>query len=189
MEDLRLRSGLEQTSSLAVAHYFASQGRQAEAAEVYVRAAAEENAHRATLERFAEVLLRAGRRDEAARLYDLMDAERDSSNGRVFPIARDPAEETRKSYQRMGLALRSRGIVWIAMQYPLRRAAKLRELTADFPEAVLVENRENFLEAARRAPSAKLFVDRFAGDFGHCTRDGYELIAEAAEKAVRGAVR
>jgi tetratricopeptide (TPR) repeat protein len=185
MTALSRKKGLSHRG-LEVANYYAKRGLTAQAEEIYFRTVAEENAHRSTVEKFAEKLLQMERRGEAARLYDVLDAQRNSVFGGVLSAQND---ETRENYERIGSMLRARGIVWIAMQYPLRPLKRLRELTAGFPEAILVENRRNFLDAERAVPPPWLFIDHFAGDFGHCTRAGNALLAASAAKALRAAVR
>ncbi len=163
-------------------------GRPEAAAAIYRRAAVEEAARRPAVEGVAELLLRAGRRDEAAALFELLEAAGAAlfTRGGV-PVPRE--RQTAASYERVGRLLRERGVAWIALQYPLRPLESLRALTAGFPEATLVELREPFLAAARREPAPRLFYDRFGGEFGHATPEGDRLIAEAAAEAVRAAVR
>jgi tetratricopeptide (TPR) repeat protein len=163
-----------------------SRGRRKEAAELYRRVIAEEDRRAPAVEAVAEVMLRAGRRDEAARLYDLLADEEGAVIGFEDAAPRSAEDETRAQYARIGGMLRERRIPWIAMQYPLRSVEGLKARTAGFPETALVENRANFLDAERRDPTPPpLFSDRFAGDFGHCTRAGNLLLAEAAARAVR----
>jgi hypothetical protein len=169
---------------LYMAKYDALVGRTQEAAEHYRRALDEEERSQASIDGLAELLLRAGRRDEAGRLFDLREpAERSSPAS----LEVDRPSITRENYQRIGGLLRARGVIWIAMQYPLRRLGPLRALTSGFPETVMIENRENFLRVSRRDPATHLFFDAFAGDFGHCSPAGNRILAQAAAEAVRAA--
>ncbi|MEW5895730.1 MAG: tetratricopeptide repeat protein [Candidatus Omnitrophota bacterium] len=66
----------------------------------------------------------------------------------------------------------------ICMQYPLRSIDTLKKIFWLHQPAVFVENKVNFESALEEMNYFMLFSDSFAGDFGHCTRKGNELIAE-----------
>ncbi|NQY99569.1 MAG: hypothetical protein HRT45_02745 [Bdellovibrionales bacterium] len=91
----------------------------------------------------------------------------------------------RRNYRSLiRLALRS-GSKLILMQYPLRDLNFLKELVSPITQPVVfVPNQENFKAAIREKGEAAVFSDKFAGDFGHCTRLGYRLLAESAFSAL-----
>jgi thioredoxin-like negative regulator of GroEL len=182
LETLRRAKILSPFYSTQARRYYWSRGRTAEAVEMYRRLVFDETTRGAQIEAVAELLLRSGRREEGARLYDFL-PEAVDAGARVGVVA--ARVNTQVNYDRIGRMLRDRGIAWIAMQYPLRPIENLKNLTAGFPEAVLVENRANFLDIGRRSPSTVLFLDHFAGDFGHCTSAGNRLIAQSAAAALR----
>ena len=45
-------------------------------------------------------------------------------------------------------------------------------------DIIFVSNEENFKETLKTAEYEEYFIDRFAGNFGHCTPKGNRLIAE-----------
>mgnify|MGYP001818764457 FL=1 len=93
-------------------------------------------------------------------------------------------EFTRFHYRRVVDTVRARGIPVIAMQYPLLSADSLRKLLGYREDVIFVENRANFEAALLESGYWAIFVDRFAGSFGHLTHRGNELIAENVAEAV-----
>ena len=47
-----------------------------------------------------------------------------------------------------------------------------------------MDNEQSFKEALAKGRYEDYFVDRFAGDFGHCTPEGNNLLASAVAEAV-----
>ena len=66
----------------------------------------------------------------------------------------------------------------VCMQYPLRNLDSLKKILADNKEIIFVDNEHPFEGALKMSVYAELFVDRFAFDFGHCTKEGNRMIAE-----------
>lgn len=66
----------------------------------------------------------------------------------------------------------------VLMQYPLRSVETIKAIFADPTGIIFVDNEGIFRDALRRRPRRHLFIDSFAGDFGHCTEQGNRLIAE-----------
>lgn len=99
---------------------------------------------------------------------------------------------TGENYRLALSLLRERGIPLVAVQYPMRDAAPLRRLLSDRPGPgdglQVVENRDPFREILHHRRVDELFVDLFAGDFGHCTREGNTIIARSVLPAVLRAV-
>lgn len=103
-----------------------------------------------------------------------------------------PYEEiTRYHYRKLFEILKSRGIAYVAMQYPLLPVSDLMsyfEGIEDRASVRFVSNVEIFTEALTTKQYDELFVDRFAGNFGHTTKIGSILIAESAASAILAAV-
>lgn len=107
--------------------------------------------------------------------------------------AYDRAAQIRKTYldSRLGNAylriygaLRKRGTKLFMMQYPLRDVAALRHYFTGLDGVSFISNQENFAAALETHPYDRLFVDRFAGDFGHATSLGNQLIAQNVAAAL-----
>jgi len=85
---------------------------------------------------------------------------------------------TAKNYNEIADIVISRGIKFIAMQYPLRHIDHLKQILNNRTDVIYVENKKNFEQALKHSDYAEYFSDKFAFDFGHCTRKGNRLIAE-----------
>ncbi len=69
----------------------------------------------------------------------------------------------------------------ICMQYPVRSVLILQEQLKNelyYDKITFVSNEKNFKDVLMKKNFDDLFVDLFAGDFGHCTDLGNTLIAE-----------
>jgi hypothetical protein len=51
-------------------------------------------------------------------------------------------------------------------------------------EALVVSNELNFKKAVEKEGYDQIFVDRFAGDFGHCSQKGNLLLAENIKSVI-----
>jgi lysophospholipase L1-like esterase len=85
---------------------------------------------------------------------------------------------TKANYRTATEILQDRGIQVVAMQYPMRSVETLSYLLTGAEDVLFVDNQATFRDAVARYGYDALFRDRFAGDFGHCTRRGNRLIAE-----------
>ncbi|MCC2678373.1 MAG: hypothetical protein K0R29_949 [Pseudobdellovibrio sp.] len=89
---------------------------------------------------------------------------------------------TSENYKSIFNLLTSRNICWIAMSYPnrdLRNAIlQLNELPESGTKFFTIENKKAFTEAQNAEGYDGLFMDRFAGDFGHLTEKGANIIAQ-----------
>jgi tetratricopeptide (TPR) repeat protein len=92
---------------------------------------------------------------------------------------------TASHYRGIVEAVRRRGIRFVAVQYPLRDVAALKEWTGFREDVAYVDNGPSFQQAVKNEGYDALFVDRFAGDFGHCTEKGNRLLARNIAAAVR----
>jgi lysophospholipase L1-like esterase len=86
---------------------------------------------------------------------------------------------TERNYRKMIAVIRGRGAALFPMQYPTRDPAPLRRWAGEEAAAV-ISNRESFADAADLDRYDSLFVDRFAGDFGHFRPTAAARVAEAA---------
>jgi len=93
-------------------------------------------------------------------------------------LDRSDSPVTRKNYMSLWRELHQRGIQLVAMQYPMRPLAPLQRLLAEASDVVLVDNEHVFKRALLGRPFTELFVDLFAGDFGHATAEGNRILAE-----------
>ncbi len=85
--------------------------------------------------------------------------------------------QTRQSYQKLREILKQRNIRLILAQYPLRSVKHLKSMIDDKAGVVFVDNELIFKKVLETSKYEDYFTDRFAGDFGHCTQKGYELLA------------
>lgn len=70
----------------------------------------------------------------------------------------------------------------------MRPSDALRAILREAPGRVIfVDNEMPFREAVAKGGWSSVFVDRFAGDFGHCTRAGNRLLAASVAQALERA--
>lgn len=91
---------------------------------------------------------------------------------------------TRENYREMWRVLHERGIQLVAVQYPMRRLAPLTRLLATANDVVFVDNELVFKRALLGRPYTEIFIDLFAGDFGHVTVEGNRILAENIAEAI-----
>lgn len=82
------------------------------------------------------------------------------------------------NYQNVHRQILQSGATHLIMQYPLRSIDLYRELFTGEERTYFVENKKNFEEALKVHQSQQIFTDHFAGDFGHTTKLGHQLIAK-----------
>lgn len=99
------------------------------------------------------------------------------------PMYKEPT--TRSNFEAMAAQLRGAGISFVAMQYPRRPVGPLKELLRSIDDITIVDNQGIFEEALERGAYEDYFVDRFGGDFGHCTPRGNRLLAEHLAQRLR----
>ncbi len=95
-----------------------------------------------------------------------------------------PFELTRELYPRLAELLAQRDITLLAMQYPTLPAGPLRELLAEQPGLLVLDNQELF--AQEPDPWSTIYVDRFGGSFGHLSERGNTMLAERIADALAG---
>lgn len=114
------------------------------------------------------LMRRQGRGDEADRLETQATA-----SGR-----------TRDNYRAIADAVRQSGADLVVMQYPLRSVDQLKSTIGDVGAVAYVDNSAVFREAVRRLGYQAVFIDRFAGDFGHLSPTGRRLLANNVADAL-----
>ena len=98
-----------------------------------------------------------------------------------------PNRNTYKLYKFIIKKLLDNNIKVICMQYPVRSILPLQQQLKNesyYDKLTFISNEENFKYALMNHNYDKIFQDRFAGDFGHCTDLGNTLIAENVVKTL-----
>lgn len=90
---------------------------------------------------------------------------------------------TRRNLHLLRDAVRARGIPLVAVQYPGRRIETLERMFDHDPSLIYVDN-GFFREIEEENGYDALYVDRFAGDFGHLSRSGNRLLAASIARAI-----
>ncbi|MCR4663336.1 MAG: hypothetical protein K5622_05575, partial [Endomicrobiaceae bacterium] len=79
-------------------------------------------------------------------------------------------------------------IKFMAMQYPMRSINSLKKIlysNKNYKNITFISNEENFKKYLYNIGSYDdLFTDQFAGDFGHCTELGNQMIAENVKNCI-----
>ncbi len=83
-----------------------------------------------------------------------------------------------RNYQNLRDRILNRGIKLVCMQYPMRDVTALQQILGTEKGMIYVENKTNFENAYKTHKPSDIFIDMFAGDFGHCTPLGNRLIAK-----------
>ena len=82
------------------------------------------------------------------------------------------------NYKQIYELVRERGLPLVCVQYPLRPIAPLKQIMGHEQDIFFVDNEHSFKKALMMADYDAYFTDRFAGDFGHCTKKGNRLLAQ-----------
>ncbi len=86
---------------------------------------------------------------------------------------------TVNNYRKLKEILDKRGIRLVCVQYPVRNIEPLKKIfQEETGNIIFVDNERVFKEALKKASYKKYFRDMFAGDFGHCTEKGNQLLAQ-----------
>jgi tetratricopeptide (TPR) repeat protein len=160
---------------------YMGQGRYALAETLFRKSMGHNPEQESALRRLAVLFDAAGKRALAREFRERADALWWATYGR----------KTRENYLRLKALAGKRGARLVCVQYPMRSAALLRALFdgEDGRDVVFVDNEGSFREAVKRDGYEAYFMDRFAGDFGHCTPKGDRLLAENIAKAILQAQR
>ncbi|MFA6217614.1 MAG: tetratricopeptide repeat protein [Candidatus Omnitrophota bacterium] len=85
---------------------------------------------------------------------------------------------TINNYRKLKEILDKRRIRLVCVQYPMRSISPLKKIFEEENDVVFVDNEAVFKEMGRKAELKEIFSDLFAGDFGHCTKKGNQLLSE-----------
>ncbi len=123
---------------------------------------------------YFEKVLKADKNNEIAKNY--LEELNDQSGNYINP-------KTKDNYLKIKKILDDYKIPLVCMQYPMRSIKPLKNIFLNSSsEVFFVDNEYVFKDAVKVNGADKYFVDLFAGDFGHCTKEGNRLIAENTSK-------
>ena len=97
---------------------------------------------------------------------------------KVRKVTGDYNEGTRRNYNRLREVLSRKGVKLVCMQYAMRPLGPLKDMLDSREGIIFVDNEAVFKEALKDGRYEDYFIDRFAGDFGHCTPPGNKIIAD-----------
>lgn len=122
--------------------------------------------------------------DKAADCYEFADDEQNAKKLREQATAVRQKyfnQQTRKNYVKLHCILKKSGIRALYVQYPLSDVRTLKSLLMDEPDyrqMIFVDNEEVFRNLVKKNGYNEYFSDRFAGFFGHCTKEGNRVLAQ-----------
>lgn len=88
------------------------------------------------------------------------------------------------NYRQLHQILNEKDIPLIAVQYPVRSVKPLEIIFQDLSNVWTVDNELSFKEEMERYGYEHLFVDYFAGDFGHCSQAGNQLLMNNIKEVI-----
>jgi tetratricopeptide (TPR) repeat protein len=92
---------------------------------------------------------------------------------------------TKRNYYKLIEIVTRMGIRLVCVQYPVRSIKPLEKMLEPYKKDIIfVDNEKLFKEALRLGSYDEYFEDSFAGDFGHCTKKGNELLADNIAKTI-----
>lgn len=94
------------------------------------------------------------------------------------------SEVTINNYKKIKAILDENKIKLVCVQYPLRSIENLKGIFDKESNIIFVDNELSFKNALKKMSYKDLFIDLFAGDFGHCTKNGNRLLAENIATAI-----
>lgn len=95
--------------------------------------------------------------------------------------------EIKNAYLFIAQQLIKNDIIYICMGYPTISIEKFKDLfkNSDLEKKIyFVSNEDNFKEELKKHSYYEIFRDNFAGNFGHCTDYGNEIIAKKLAKTI-----
>ena len=119
----------------------------------------------------------------AAGLYFMMTEKQAAREAASVPPDNRYAALTIDNYRKMQEILARRKIPLVVMQYPTRSLQPLKNIFSDTTGLYFADN-ENLKALAAKEGYAKYFYDMYAGDFGHCTAAGNQVVAGNAAKTI-----
>lgn len=113
-------------------------------------------------------------------LYSLMGQEEKalrfiSEAEELHPLTYD---KTKENYIKIADMVEEKNIPLVCVQYPMRSVSILNDILPGRPGVYFVDNEQSFKQAVAQEGYWNYFVDRFAGDFGHMSSKGKQLISE-----------
>jgi tetratricopeptide (TPR) repeat protein len=93
--------------------------------------------------------------------------------------------KTRSNYRKIADILRDRGIKLVCVQYPRCGIEPLKKILNGKNSIIFVDNESVFEKAIGNEDYHKYFTDYFAGDWGHCTKEGNRILAENIAKTIK----
>lgn len=127
---------------------------------------------------------------KAEKLYDKIAASDGFASYGSFE-SKESYEDTSKNitkyhYRLLYDMLKEENIKLVVMQYPTRNIHVFKSFFTEEQQKdiIFISNKENFEKALTQGKYEDYFIDRFAGDFGHCTYEGNRLIAENVANAI-----
>ncbi len=128
------------------------------------------------------------------RLYDLLGKYYEENNysrkaQKMFDKASEIRVNSRPSvkiaHESLYYILKDQNIAFIVMQYPTLPIEEMKSYFSESDDVIFISNEKNFEFALQDHDYYDLFIDHFAGTWGHCTKNGNLLIAEnVANKVV-----
>jgi len=91
---------------------------------------------------------------------------------------------TGANYRRIRDMVLAQGRRLVCSQYPLRELEPLRRMLGGANGIIYVDNGPSFRAAVAREGYDAYFIDRFGGDFGHCTAKGNALLTRNIAAAI-----
>lgn len=104
--------------------------------------------------------------------------------GEFFDKGKGLSDITRKNFNILKDICEAKGIKLVCAQYPIRGIEDLKQLFDSSQGVIFVDNERIFKEAVAKGRFEDYFIDRFAGDFGHCTPRGNNLLANNIAEAI-----
>lgn len=140
----------------------------AEAKRIYSKGIKENSRNDRAYGGLAFVYQKLGDRAEAAKYFKLANQLRLEY---YQPITRD-------NFNRLKDILVRDKVKLVCVQYPVRSVQPLKKMFKSSEDVIFVDNEWVFKKALNNGNYDDYFSDRFAGDFGHCTPLGNQLLAE-----------
>ncbi len=89
------------------------------------------------------------------------------------------------NYHKLKAVLDRRKVRLVCVQYPMRDVAPLKSVFKGRSDGIVfVDNEKLFADAVMKNGYNPYFADLFAGDFGHCTPEGNQLLGENIARAI-----
>jgi len=110
-----------------------------------------------------------------AKIYQQQNRSKELNN--AIKMAIESSDVLENNLPIIAEILKKKGVKLIAMQYPLRDVNILKNILKDY-DVTYVDNKKSFEDALETKGTEKIFIDLFAGDFGHCTPEGNRIMAE-----------